>query len=63
MILLAFAASIALDLVLGGAVPRMSELKSLLANPTTVPLTVLISFLSGPWSEEFGWRGIGEAVL
>lgn len=54
---LLFAASIALDLALGGAAPGMSELGSLLANPAAVPLTVLISFLSGPWSEEFGWRG------
>lgn len=54
---LLFAVSIAADLALGGAIPGMSELKSLLANPATVPLTVFISFLSGPWSEEFGWRG------
>jgi len=54
---LLFAVSIALDLALGGATPGMSEFKSLLANPATLPLTVFISFLSGPWSEEFGWRG------
>jgi uncharacterized protein len=54
---LLFAVSIALDLVLGGTTPRMSEFKSLLANPATLPLTAFISFLSGPWSEEFGWRG------
>lgn len=54
---LLFVVSIAIDLAMGGTAPGMSEFKSLLANPATLPLTVFISFLSGPWSEEFGWRG------
>lgn len=54
---LLFAVSIAFDLFWGVAAPGMSELKSLLASPLTIPLVGLISFLSGPWSEEFGWRG------
>lgn len=54
---LLFAVSIAIDLTLGGVAPGMSEIKSLLANPAALPLTMFISFLSGPWSEEFGWRG------
>jgi membrane protease YdiL (CAAX protease family) len=29
----------------------------LLASPLTIPLAILLSFMSGPFSEEFGWRG------
>jgi membrane protease YdiL (CAAX protease family) len=35
----------------------MTQLKSLLASPLTIPLAALVSFMSGPFSEEFGWRG------
>ena len=28
-----------------------------MANPMSWPLAAFISFMSGPWSEEFGWRG------
>jgi membrane protease YdiL (CAAX protease family) len=28
-----------------------------MANPIMWPLAAFISFMSGPWSEEFGWRG------
>ncbi len=52
-----FAVSIALDKALGGSMPGMDQLKSLMANPIMWPLAVFISFMSGPWSEEFGWRG------
>jgi uncharacterized protein len=48
---LLFAVSIALDLALGGT------------TPATIPLMVFISFLSGPWSEEFGWRGYALGPL
>ena len=49
--------SIAIEALLGGSVPGLELLKSLIANPVTIPLTVFLSFMSGPWSEEFGWRG------
>ena len=35
----------------------MTQLKALIANPLSIPLTAFLSFMSGPWSEEFGWRG------
>jgi uncharacterized protein len=49
--------SIALDRATGGTLPGMEELKSLLGSPLAWPLVAFISFMSGPWSEEFGWRG------
>jgi membrane protease YdiL (CAAX protease family) len=49
--------SILIDMVMGGSLPEMSQLRSLIANPWTIPLASFISFMSGPWSEEFGWRG------
>lgn len=52
-----FALAVPLDLALGGAAPGFEQLKSLLANPLLWPLVAFISFMSGPWSEEFGWRG------
>jgi membrane protease YdiL (CAAX protease family) len=52
-----FVVSTAIDMALGGSMPGMDQLKSLMANPTIWPLAAFISFMSGPWSEEFGWRG------
>jgi membrane protease YdiL (CAAX protease family) len=52
-----FGLSIAVDLLFGGSLPGMDQLRSLIANPVTIPLAAFISFMSGPWSEEFGWRG------
>jgi membrane protease YdiL (CAAX protease family) len=52
-----FGLSIAVDVLFGGSLPGMDLLRSLIANPVTIPLTAFISFMSGPWSEEFGWRG------
>lgn len=42
---------------LGGALPGMTNLKAFSVQPWLVPLALLLSFFSGPWSEEFGWRG------
>jgi membrane protease YdiL (CAAX protease family) len=53
-----FGLSIVLDRAAGGPVPGMVQLRDLLANPAMWPLAALISFMSGPWSEEFGWRGV-----
>jgi len=48
---------ISLDLLMGGDLPGMTNLKAYIAQPWIIPLALFISFLSGPWSEEFGWRG------
>lgn len=48
---------IALDVLLGSAMPGMTNLKAFLAQPWIIPMALFMSFLSGPWSEEFGWRG------
>ena len=42
---------------MGGSAPEMIQLRSLITNPLMLPLTTFISFMSGPWSDEFGWRG------
>jgi membrane protease YdiL (CAAX protease family) len=49
--------SMLIDLAMGGSLPEMTQLRSLIANPAMIPLAAFISFMSGPWSEEFGWRG------
>jgi membrane protease YdiL (CAAX protease family) len=49
--------SIVIDVAMGSSLPGMDLLKSLVANPVTIPFTAFLSFMSGPWSEEFGWRG------
>lgn len=48
---------ILIDIALGGSLPEMTQLRSLVASPLMIPLAAFISFMSGPWSEEFGWRG------
>lgn len=52
-----YAVIIPLNLWLGGSMPGMLNLKAYLAQPGVIPLALFMSFLSGPWSEEFGWRG------
>lgn len=49
--------SVSVDVLMGGAWPAMEMLRGLIANPAAIPLTAFISFMSGPWAEEFGWRG------
>jgi membrane protease YdiL (CAAX protease family) len=48
---------IAIELWLGGSLPGMNQFTDLMAAPVMLPLAAFISFMSGPWSEEFGWRG------
>lgn len=52
-----YSLSILINMAMGGSMPEMNQLRSLIANPLTIPLVAFISFMSGPWSEEFGWRG------
>src|SRR6266508_70938 len=48
---------IALDVLLGGALPAMPNLKLLAADPVSIPIFVLMMLIGGPVSEELGWRG------
>jgi uncharacterized protein len=52
-----YSLSILIDMAMGGSLPEMTQLRSLIAYPLMIPLAAFISFMSGPWSEEFGWRG------
>ena len=52
-----YSLSILIDITLGGSLPEMTQLRSLITNSLMIPLAAFISFMSGPWSEEFGWRG------
>lgn len=52
-----FAVSVGLDLLTGGAAPGMTNLSAVLASPVSFLPLILLSFMSGPFSEEFGWRG------
>lgn len=54
---LLFALLIALDVLTSGSLPGMINLKTFISQPWLLPLALFMSFLSGPWSEEFGWRG------
>jgi len=56
-------AAIGFDLALGGSLPGMEQLRFLMTNPAMWPFTAFISFMSGPWSEEFGWRGVALRPL
>lgn len=54
---LIIAVSIALDVLLGGSIPVMETLRSVSTNPLSLPMLILLWLMSGPVSEEFGWRG------
>jgi membrane protease YdiL (CAAX protease family) len=54
---LIYAFLIGLDVGFGGSLPGMLNLKAFIAQPGILPFAIFMSFLSGPWSEEFGWRG------
>lgn len=43
--------------VLGYEMPSMNFLHAIIRNPLFLPLVLLISLISGPLNEEFGWRG------
>ena len=43
--------------LLGFDMPTMDYVKAVAANPLIFPLVILISLISGPLNEEFGWRG------
>lgn len=43
--------------ILGYDMPGMDYIHAIIGNPIMVPLVTLISLVSGPLNEEFGWRG------
>ena len=43
--------------LLGFEMPTMDYIKAIKANPLNILLIFLISLISGPLNEEFGWRG------
>ena len=43
--------------LLGFDMPTMDYIKAIAANPLNIPLVLLLSLISGPLNEEFGWRG------
>jgi uncharacterized protein len=48
---------VTLDILLGGALPAMPNLKLLAADPVGIPAFLMMMVISGPLSEELGWRG------
>lgn len=51
------AASILLDVLLGGSLPQMPNLGRVIVQPWLLPLVVIQTLLQGALSEELGWRG------
>lgn len=43
--------------LLGYDMPTMDYIKAIAANPLNILLVLLLSLISGPLNEEFGWRG------
>ncbi|MCR5687611.1 MAG: CPBP family intramembrane metalloprotease [Lachnospiraceae bacterium] len=43
--------------LLGFEMPTMDYIKAVRANPLNILLIILLSLISGPLNEEFGWRG------
>ncbi|MCR5105743.1 MAG: CPBP family intramembrane metalloprotease [Eubacterium sp.] len=43
--------------ILGFDMPTMDYIKAISANPLNILLVILLSLISGPLNEEFGWRG------
>ena len=43
--------------LLGFEMPTMDYIRAIAANPLNIMLVLLLSLISGPLNEEFGWRG------
>ena len=57
------AVAVGADVLLGGALPTMVTLRAVAANPISLVPLLLLSFMSGPFSEELGWRGFALRPL
>jgi CAAX protease family protein len=57
------ALAIWIDVQLGGSVPELPGLNSMLAQPYTIPIMVFMMFIAGGLSEELGWRGLALEEL
>ncbi|MHC1694053.1 MAG: CPBP family intramembrane glutamic endopeptidase [Eubacteriales bacterium] len=58
-----FFLSILLDIIMGGSLPEMTNLRAIIASPLSFFSMILLSFMSGPFSEELGWRGFALDAL
>ena len=54
---LILAVSSLINALIGGAAPGMEQFTALIANPLSLPMLILLWFMSGPIAEELGWRG------
>ena len=52
-----YAAGITADLLTGGTLPEAANLKAVIQSPASLIPLMLLIFMSGPFSEELGWRG------
>ena len=52
------AIAVGIDWLLGGDLPAVPTLRSLIEQPPGIPVFLLMTFYGGPLSEELGWRGI-----
>jgi hypothetical protein len=46
------------DSLLGGALPQMDYVYMLKAQPTEIPIFIIMMLIGGPLAEELGWRGL-----
>lgn len=46
------------DSLLGGALPQMDYIYMLKAQPTEIPIFIIMMLIGGPLAEELGWRGL-----
>lgn len=53
-----FAASFAIDILLGGAAPSLRTFSDIGADPLLIVQLVVIGMLFGALPEELGWRGV-----
>ena len=58
-----FTVSIFFDLLTGGALPEMANLRAVFQTPVLFIPLLLLSFMSSPFSEELGWRGFALKPL
>ena len=55
--------SILINILLGGALPGMDMINNIGVQPFSFFFYIFLSFMSGPFSEEMGWRGFALEPL